>query len=152
MKYAEVEAGEIPIPLLLEGDPSEQSVRSYLGGSWCYAAILDGLVVGACLVEAVGESTAEVHNVSVMPEHHRKGIGTELLQFALLDLPTKHVRRVELGTGTFGYQLTYYQRLGFRVDSVVKDHFLINYPEPIYEDGIQHKDQLRLYIELQSGT
>ncbi|MCG9574500.1 GNAT family N-acetyltransferase, partial [Vibrio diabolicus] len=26
--------------------------------------------------------------------------------------------------------------LGFRVDSIVKDHFLLNYPEPIYENSI----------------
>ncbi|KZN45517.1 hypothetical protein N482_14865 [Pseudoalteromonas luteoviolacea NCIMB 1942] len=31
-------------------------------------------------------------------------------------------QRVELGTGTFGYQLTYYQRLGFRVESVEVDY------------------------------
>ncbi len=31
---------------------------------------------------------------------------------------------------------------------VIKDHFLDNYPEPIFETGIQHKDMLRLYIQL----
>lgn len=60
----------------------------------------------------------------------------------------KGVSRVELGTGSFGHQLTYYQRHGFRVDAVVKDHFLIHYPEPLMEYGIQHKDMLRLYLEL----
>ncbi|TOM30113.1 GNAT family N-acetyltransferase, partial [Vibrio parahaemolyticus] len=29
-----------------------------------------------------------------------------------------------------------------------KDYFLLNYPEPIYESGIQHKDMLRLYAQL----
>ena len=60
----------------------------------------------------------------------------------------KSIKRLELGTGTFGYQLAYYQRHGFRVESVVRDHFLINYSQPIYEDGIQHRDMLRLIIEL----
>ena len=152
MLHAELEASEIPISLLLEGDPSEQSVYSYLGGSWCFAAILEGLVVGACIVEAVSRGTAEIRNVSVKPEFQKKGIGSELLRFVLSDLAAKGIRRVELGTGTFGYQLAYYQRLGFRVDSVVKNHYLLNYPEPIYEIGIRHRDQLRLYIELESRT
>ncbi|MBE4377122.1 GNAT family N-acetyltransferase, partial [Vibrio parahaemolyticus] len=26
--------------------------------------------------------------------------------------------------------------------------FLLNYPEPIYENGIQHKDMLRLYVNV----
>ncbi|HFD3583228.1 TPA: GNAT family N-acetyltransferase, partial [Vibrio parahaemolyticus] len=34
------------------------------------------------------------------------------------------------------------------VDSIVKDYFLLNYPKPIYENGIQHKDMLRLYAQL----
>jgi hypothetical protein len=74
------------------------------------------------------------------------------LKFALTELANKKVNRVELGTGTFGYQLAYYQRIGFRVESVLKDHFLANYPEPIFENGIQLKDMLRLYIELEPRT
>lgn len=152
MQYAEVEASQIPVSLLLVGDPSEQSVCSYLDGSWCFAALLDRLVVGACIVEIIGQETAEIRNVAVKPGFQKKGIGSELLRFVLSNLATKGVRRVELGTGTFGYQLAYYQRLGFRVYSVVQDHFLLNYPEPIYESGIRHRDQLRLYIELVSRT
>ncbi|CDI94197.1 IAA acetyltransferase [Pseudomonas aeruginosa PA38182] len=56
--------------------------------------------------------------------------------------------RIELGTGTFGYQLAFYQRVGFRVDKVVKNYFLDNYDQPIYEMGIQHKDMLRLSLIL----
>jgi hypothetical protein len=55
---------------------------------------------------------------------------------------------VELGTGTFGYQLSFYQRFGFRVDSVWKNHFINNYDDPIFEDGIQLKDMLRLTLKL----
>lgn len=47
------------------------------------------------------------------------------------NLAEKNVRRVELGTGSVGYQLTYYQRHGFRVAAVVKDHFWI-FKGPIY--------------------
>ncbi|SKA64261.1 hypothetical protein SAMN02745132_03842 [Enterovibrio nigricans DSM 22720] len=65
-----------------------------------------------------------------------------------MQLRQKGIRRIELGTGSFGYQLTYYQRLGFRVDRIIKNHFLDNYAEPICENGIQHKDMLRLYLEL----
>ena len=54
------------------------------------------------------------------------------------------VKRLEVGTGTFGYQLAFYQREDFRADAIDKDFFLINYEEPIFENGIQLKDMLRL--------
>ncbi|AWE68994.1 putative iAA acetyltransferase [Pseudomonas aeruginosa] len=44
--------------------------------------------------------------------------------------------------------MAFYQRVGFRVDKVVKNYFLDNYDQPIYEMGIQHKDMLRLSLIL----
>lgn len=55
--------------------------------------------------------------------------------------------RLEVGTGTFGHQLAFYQRLGFRVTHVDRGFFLDNYDAPIFEDGIQHKDMLRLTLD-----
>jgi hypothetical protein len=55
-------------------------------------------------------------------------------------------RQLEVGTGTFGYQLAFYQRHGFRVTSIDCDFFVKNYPEPILEDGIQLVDMLRLTL------
>lgn len=148
MQYIEVKSSQIPLDLLLEADPSEASISSYLLDSWCFAAIDNGRVLAACTVKPHTSRVAEIFNISVYPEFQGQGFGSALLKSVLLQLSSKGINRVELGTGTFGYQLTYYQRLGFRVDSVIKDHFLLNYPEPIFENGIQHKDVLRLYIQL----
>ncbi|MEZ8131437.1 GNAT family N-acetyltransferase [Enterovibrio norvegicus] len=145
MKYIEAKSSDIPLDLLLEADPSEASISSYLSDSWCFTASDNARILAACVVKPLNDGLAEIYNVSVYPEYQGQGIGSALLTFVLSQLPNKGVTRVELGTGTFGYQLTYYQRLGFRVDSVVKDHFLRNYPEPIFEHGIQHQDMLRLY-------
>ncbi|NAX36334.1 GNAT family N-acetyltransferase [Vibrio sp. V27_P1S3P104] len=148
MQYIEVKSSDIPLDLLLEADPSETNIASYLSESWCFAALENGCVLGACIVKRQTEILAEIMNISVLPKLQGQGVGSELLKFVLAELPRKGINRVELGTGTFGYQLTYYQRLGFRVDSIIKDHFLLNYPEPIYENGIQHKDMLRLYVNI----
>lgn len=152
MEYSQVIAGEVPLQLLLEADPSEHRINSYLSDSWCFVAKHSGGIVGAYVAKTISERTAEIFNVAVYPEFQQQGIGSAVLGFALSELAAKAVQRVELGTGAFGYQLTYYQRLGFRVDSVLKDHFLLNYTDPILENGIQHKDMLRLYIELESPT
>lgn len=148
MKYLEIDPKEAPLPLLLEADPSDKMIKSYLPDSWCYAAKSNGEVVGVCIAKRIRDKTAEILNISVHPHHQKAGIGTRLLSFALKKLIDKRVQRVELGTGTFGYQLAYYQRFGFRVESVIKNYFLENYEEPVFEHGIQHKDMLRLYLDI----
>ena len=148
MEYSKVKSTDIPISLLLEADPSHKLIESYLPEAFCFAATDDGPVIAACVLKEIGKNTAELFNISVLPEHQKKGIGTELLTFAINQLKHLNVSKVELGTGTFGYQLTYYQRLGFRVSSVEKDYFLDHYSDPIFENGIQHKDRLRLYLEI----
>jgi ribosomal protein S18 acetylase RimI-like enzyme len=152
MEYGNIAAAEIPLPLLLEADPSEKRIGSYLPGAWCFAARAQGILVGVCVVRALSPGTAEIFNVAVRPDHQRQGIGSGLLRHGLTELAACGIRRVELGTGTFGYPLTCYQRLGFRVDAVVKDHFLHHYPDPIFESGIQHKDMLRLSLTLEAGA
>lgn len=149
MEYLEVDAGELPMTLLLEADPAEQRIAAYLPGAWGFAALAGNEVVGACVAGLVGEQTAEIFNIAVAPHRQQQGIGSGLLRFVLTSLAEKGVRRVELGTGCFGHQLVYYQRHGFRVHAVLKDHFLIHYPEPLMEHGIQHKDMLKLSLVLE---
>lgn len=149
MESLGVDAGELPMTLQLEADPAEARIAAYLPGAWGFAAKEDDQVVGACVAGLMGEQTAEIFNIAVAPSHQQRGIGSGLLRFVLASLAGKGVRRVELGTGSFGHQLIYYQRHGFRVHAVLKDHFLAHYPEPLMEHGIQHKDMLRLSLELE---
>lgn len=148
MNYIEIQPDMVPMSLLLEADPSQAHIRSYLVGSWCFAAMDGEQIIGVAIVKSITDNIMEIFNISVYPHFQNKGIGSDLLRFTLSELGNKGVKRVELGTGSFGYQLTYYQRLGFRVDSVIKDHFLINYREPIYENGLEHKDMLRLALNI----
>lgn len=137
----------LPMRLLLEADPSERQVRSYLVNSRCYRAVLDGQTVAVCVLQDKSDGVYELMNIAVDPDFQKLGAGSKLLQFVIDDAQHSGSRRLELGTGTFGYQLAFYQKAGFRVDGVDRDFFLINYDEPIYENGIQHKDMLRLVIE-----
>ncbi|MNH00933.1 putative N-acetyltransferase YvbK [compost metagenome] len=151
MEYREVDASQLPMALLLEADPAKQRIDTYLAGSWGFAAREGNEVVGACVAGLIGDRTAEIFNIAVAPSHQQKGIGSGLLHFVLASLAEKGVRRVELGTGSFGHQLIYYQRHGFRVHAVLKDHFLTHYLEPLMEHGIRHKDMLRLSLVLESN-
>ena len=138
----------VPKKLLLEADPSIERVNQYLKDSLCYVAVFQNDIVGACILKSIDTFRSELFNIAVLPEHQKSGIGSQLLQFVLDCLKKMNFESVEIGTGTFGYQLSFYQRFGFRVDSICKDHFINNYDEPIFENGIQLKDMLRLVLKL----
>ncbi|WCE30800.1 GNAT family N-acetyltransferase [Vibrio sp. SCSIO 43137] len=156
-EYKKITSNQIPIELLLEADPSEACIGRYLQGATCFATYLTGdngeeTIVAACVTNQSSDSDsvneAEIYNIAVSPLHQKQGIGSTLLVYVLEQLKEQGFDRVILGTGTFGYQLTYYQRAGFRVEGVRKNYFIKHYPEPIYEHGLQHIDMLKLGIDL----
>lgn len=147
MEIKQVPNTKAPIELLLQADPSVEKIKAYLPRSKCFVAMLKGEPVGAYVVQCIAPKVYELMSIAVLPEHQRKGIGSELLKHAVTTVRNMGARRLEVGTGTFGYQLAYYQREGFRVVAIEKDFFLVNYKEPIYENGIQLKDMLRLAVD-----
>ncbi len=148
LTFKTVPPDELPLPLLMLADPSPARIRGYLAGALCLVAEEAGEVAGACVLNRLDDATLELFNIAVDPAEQGQGVGAALLRRALDEARARGFTRVELGTGTFGYQLAFYQRAGFRVESVVKNHFLDHYDEPVIESGIQHKDQLRLGLML----
>lgn len=147
MQIAEITPSEVPMELLLLADPCEEAIKSYLYQSRCFIACAKGSVVGVCVIKPISERALELMNIAVSPSVQQNGVGTQLLRHVIEKVKASGAQRLEVGTGTFGYQLTFYQRQGFRVNCIDKDFFLNNYPEPIIENGIQHKDMLRLSLE-----
>ena len=142
----EVPVTNAPMEILLLADPSEDKIRSYLSGSKCFVASIGEVVVGACVIQPLSPDTYELMSIAVHPDHQKSGYGTALLKWVIDFFRNSGARQLEVGTGTFGYQLAFYQRQGFRVTSIDHDFFIKNYHEPIFEDGIQLFDMLRLTL------
>lgn len=147
MRIEEVHQSEVPMHLLLLADPSEDTVSKYLDFSRCFLAYCDKKAVGVCIIRPIGDNSFEIMNIAVAPSNQRNGIGTQLINHVIERTKEKGAHHIEVGTGTFGYPLAFYQKHGFRATHIDKDFFLNNYSEPIMEDGIQHKDMLRLTLE-----
>lgn len=141
-------AADIPLTLLLEADPCEKQIATYLTDSLCFVACRAGKILGACVFKAHSDQQIELFNIAVSPNAQGQGIGSALLRYVMAEIKALGFKQITLGTGTFGYQLMFYQRLGFRVDGVIKDFFLKHYDVPLVERGIQHKDMLRLSLVL----
>ena len=142
-----VKKTDLPLDLLLLADPSVEQIAAYLSCGEGYVAYQGDEPVGEYVIKEKENGVFELMNIAVKEERQQRGIGAILLQHAIETVKNKGARKLEVGTGCFGYQLSFYHRAGFRVMSIDKDFFVKNYREPIYENGIQHKDMLRLAIE-----
>ncbi len=148
LQLSECAASDIEMSLLLEADPDQNAVNVYLHSSLGFVGKVGSKQVAACLLEPQSSTVAELKNIAVQPQQQAHGYGSQLLSFVLNSLREQGFKQVQLSTGTFGHQLGFYQRAGFRVVAVNRNYFIDNYPEPIIENGIVHQDSLTLIAEL----
>lgn len=135
--------------LLLLADESEDSIADYLPRSRCYAAFVNGQIVGQYLLLHTRPFTAEVVNIAVTLACQRRGIATALLQHAVRTAREAGFRILEIGTGDSGTgQIALYERCGFVRCGLDVDYFRKHYPTPIFENGTECRHMVRLRMEL----
>lgn len=142
----------LPMELLLEADPAENLVRAYCNFGWCIIGEQEGKVVGVYVLVALSDTTVEIKNLAVAESFRGQGYGRQLLQHALAEALRRDFAFVEIGTGNSSLnQLAFYQKCGFRMQAIDPDFFRRNYPEPIFENGIECRDMIRLRYTISSG-
>lgn len=145
----ELAPAQAPWPLLLLADPDSQQVMRYLPDSRVLALAADEHIVGVVVITDRAEGEAEVTNLAVDEAWQGHGLGRRLLESAIAQARARGLQRLAIATGNSSLaQLGLYQRVGFRIVGVDPDYFVRHYPEPIIENGIACRDQLRLVLEL----
>jgi ribosomal protein S18 acetylase RimI-like enzyme len=126
-----------------------RQVRSYLQKGICYIAQLNNEVVAVCLIMETKVNTIEVMNLAVKEEYQNKGIGKRLLLYVIDEIKKGDTKTIEIGTGNPGVvQMLLYQKCGFRIVEIDFDFFRRTHPEPIYENGIECRDMIRMRMDL----
>ena len=147
LKIEELGYADVPMSLLLLADPSERKLRDYLPNTSCFVRRQEGEVIAVAAIKNCGADTYELMNLAVSPTHQQTGIGTALLREVIDVYRQRGAVSLIVGTGSFGYPLKFYQKLGFRVVSVERDFYLQHYDEPIFESGILLRDMIRLAFD-----
>lgn len=138
----------IPWELLLLADPSRKMIESYLHTSSCYLGYIKETLVGTMILK-LDDRHAEIMNLAVHEAWRRKGIGSHLIHHAIYESKQRKASKLQIGTAdTSVDQLTLYQKLGFQPYDRIIDFFIEHYEQPIYENGIQAKDMIRLEMSL----
>ncbi|WP_342559213.1 GNAT family N-acetyltransferase [Metasolibacillus sp. FSL K6-0083] len=140
---------QLPMDLLLLADPSEEIVIDYIKRGYCYVAERNGQIVGVYVLLPTRPHTVELVNVAVDEQWQGQGIGKQLVLHAIESAKMAQYKTIQLGTGNSSIdQLALYQKCGFRIVGVDRDFFIQHYDEPIFENGIQCVDMMRLEIVL----
>ena len=142
------EAEHLPWSLLLDADPNQELVKSYLARSRVLIAYPEQEpenILGILVYEEQAEAW-EILNVAVAPAVQNHGIGRQLLQRCLQEiLSGTDGKQILIKTGDLtSPALALYQKVGFQKVGFVKDYFVENYPEPIFEGNKQLRNQVIL--------
>lgn len=145
----EIRTGEpLPFDLLLLADPSRDMIDRYLNHSEVYLAKAGDEIMGILVLARTGKS-AEIMNVAVCEGSQKKGIGSMLIQHTIDEAKQMGLQKLYIGTAdTSSNQLDLYQKLGFKAVDRLVNFFVDNYNEPIFENGKQAKDMIRLEMSL----
>lgn len=132
--------------LLLDADPDEQTVRTYLKDADILVAKDETTILGIAVLTHE-YALYELKNIAVHPNHQGKGIAKQLITEIKTLAKTKGAQTLDVGTGNSSLgQLALYQKCGFRMHSIDKD-FFADYA-PIFENGIRCIDMVRLRAKL----
>lgn len=137
---------KIYIELLLLADEEERMIDKYLERGQMFV-LDDGGIKAECVVTQEGDNVIEIKNIAVYPKYQKKGYGKKLIEF----VENKYKNDfdiIRVGTGDSKLTVPFYENCGFRRSYCIKDFFVNNYENPIYEDGIRLKDMVYLEKKL----
>lgn len=135
--------------LLLLGDESEEMINKYLNIGDMYA-LFDPDVRGVSVVTKVDSSTCELKNLATKSKYQGKGYGSKMVSH-LFHIYKNDYEKMLVGTGNNPKTLGFYKNLGFKESHIIKDFFIKNYPEPIFEEGNQLIDMIYLTKQLKKA-
>jgi aminoglycoside 6'-N-acetyltransferase I len=140
---------KIPYDLLLLADETLEAIDKYIFGSDIYVLEQENKIIALYVLQSINKNEIEIKNIAVVTDCQGQGIGKLLLRDAACKAKEKGFKTIIIGTGDAAIkQLYLYQKEGFEVFDIKKNFFIDNYPEPIYENGIQLKHMIMLKKEL----
>ena len=134
------------IDLLLLSDEDEKMIDKYLERGEMY--ILDDNGIKAeCVVTDEGNKILEIKNIAVSPKFQKQGYGKKLIEF-ITEKYSENFSVIQAGTGDSPLTISFYEKCGFKKSHIVKNFFIDNYKNPIYEEGVQLIDMIYLQKNL----
>ena len=134
------------IDLLLLADEEEKMIDKYLERGEMYI-LNDNGIKAECVVTDEGNKILEIKNIAVSPKFQKQGYGKKLIEF-ITEKYSENFSVIQAGTGDSPLTIPFYEKCGFKKSHIVKNFFIDNYKNPIYEEGVQLIDMIYLQKNL----
>lgn len=121
--------------LLLEADPDENIVKSYLNNSDMFLGLEGEKVVCEIVITKVNDKEVELKNIATLNKVRGKGYAKQLIEYVFRIYSKKYERMI---VGTTENMIPFYVLNGFtKYHHTVKNFFIDNYPNEIYDGDMK---------------
>ena len=134
------------LDLLLLADEQENMIDKYLENGDLFA-LYDNDLKSVCVVIQTDKDTCELKNIATYEKYQGKGYGKTLIKF-ISDFYKNDYNTMLVGTGEIPWIMSFYESCGFEKSHRVKNFFVDNYDQPIFEEKIQLIDMIYLKKDL----
>lgn len=140
---------DIPYDLLLLADETVEAIGRYIHDSIIYIAEYKDVAIGVYVMKKISPSEVEIMNIAVRVDMQGEGIGSQLLAHAEEHAREAGYKSLLIATADAGFrQLYLYQKVGFSISDIRCNFVVENYPQPIFENGVQLRHMILLRKEL----
>ncbi|MDU1912373.1 GNAT family N-acetyltransferase [Fusobacterium sp.] len=133
------------IELLLLADPEEKAIDKYINDCEVFCLIENEKILGQCAVIEIDKHRCEIKNIAICETIHKKGYGRKFLNL-ICDYYKDKYFSILVGTADPGIE--FYEKCNFKISHRIKNFFIDNYDEEIFDNGIQCIDMIYLERKL----
>ena len=131
------------LALLLLADPEEEAIDKYINDCEIFEFYHKDILIGQGAIKQLSSTIYEIKNFAIYEKFHNCGYGKILIKL-LCKKYLENFKNIEILVGTSEQGVGFYKKCGFQFSHVIKDFFVTNYKQPIFENGIQCKDMFYL--------
>lgn len=131
------------LALLLLADPEEEAIDKYINDCEIFEFYHKDILIGQGAIKQLSSTIYEIKNFAIYEKFHNCGYGKILIKL-LCKKYLENFKNIEILVGTSEQGVGFYKKCGFQFSHVIKDFFITNYKQPIFENGIQCKDMFYL--------
>ena len=131
------------LDLLLLADPEEEAIDKYINDCKVFEFYHKDILIGQGAIMQLSSTTYEIKNLAIYEKFHNCGYGKILINL-LCKKYLESFKNIEILVGTSEQGVGFYKKCGFQFSHIIKDFFITNYKQPIFENGIQCKDMFYL--------
>ena len=116
-------------------------IDKYLNKGTIYALYDNKELTCIAVVNEISKEICELKNIATYEHFQNMGYASKMI-YHLLDVYSKKYSSMVVGTSESG--VPFYEKFGFVYSHKIKNFFVDNYPEPIFEGELQCVDMLYL--------